>query len=451
MRFSPAFSRSSLLLACAITSACGGGGGREATNAQASTEEAATRGVVDIVRPSATPASAPAPTPVAQGAAQQPRTAAFTHGPLDAAQQELAARFNVVVLGMYPSMGVPRMQSMIDRLRAINPGIKLAQYVALNELAGSAQANEDGYPLVQAVGANDWWVRDTAGKRMQWTDEYNNYEVNLTDWAPADAAGRRWPQWKAEFDSRAYFSVLNGLDYVFNDNVFVQPRNKADWMRNGTDQAPDNPVVAAGLRKGFVNYWNALRARHPGIKIIGNADSDLGTPEYKGQLEGAVLECMMGKTWSLETWGGWDTMMARYRKALANTRAPNDVIFHACSQGAVNPALVRYGLASALMENGYFSHTADNEAAPYWADEFAAQIGTAAEAPPTAPTASGIWMRRYTQGVALVNPSTTRTLSIDIGDGYKHIAGKQDPTINNGQPQRVVSLPPRSGLLMVRP
>jgi hypothetical protein len=110
---------------------------------------------------------------------------------------------------------------------------------------------------------------------------------------------------------------------------------------------------------------------------------------------------------------------------------------------------MRYGLASALLENGYFAFTVNNVIAPPWFDEYDAPLGSAVDAPPTAPTASGIWMRRYSNGVVLVNP-TNVTASIDLGNGYKHLKGTQDPVINNGLAERVVSLPPRSGLLMVK-
>ncbi|HET9644494.1 MAG TPA: putative glycoside hydrolase [Burkholderiaceae bacterium] len=352
---------------------------------------------------------------------------------------------------MYPSMGVNGMQALVNGLRAVNPGIKLAQYTLLNEMTRSATVNDDNYVLTQAVSANDWWLRDASGNFVQWTSAYNAYEVNITDWAPANSAGQRWPQWKAQYDTNIFFKPVSGLDYVYNDNVFGGSRVTADWMRIGSNQAWNDPTVATAIRKGFVNYWNALRTLNPSLKIMGNADNDLSSVEYKGQLEGAFLECQMGMTWSYETWGGWDKMMSVYRTALANTKAPKDVIFEACTDGYTpSPAFMRYGLASALMENGLFAYTVKGSKAVYWADEFGAQIGTAAEAPPIAPTSSGIWLRHYTKGLVLVNPSTTATLSIDVGDGYKRIAGTQDPSVNNGQAQRVVSLPPRSGLLMLK-
>ncbi|HET9644493.1 MAG TPA: putative glycoside hydrolase [Burkholderiaceae bacterium] len=343
------------------------------------------------------------------------------------------------------------MQSTINGLRSANSGIKLAQYVVLNEVPLSATTTEDNYAVVQAVNTNNWWLRDSSGSLVQWTSAYSRYEVNLTDWAPANNAGQRWPQWKAQYDTDNYFKVLTGLDYIYNDNVFGGSRVTADWMRIGTNQVWTDPGVATAIRKGFVNYWSALRALNPGLKIIGNADNDLSSAEYKGQLEGAFLECQMGMNWSYETWGGWDKMMSVYRTALANTKAPKDVIFEACTDGSTpNPALMRYGIASALMEDGYFGYTIKNSTSLYWADEFDVNIGAAVDAPPTAATPSGIWMRRYTNGLVLVNPNASATLSIDVGDGYKRIAGVQDPAVNNGQPARFVSLPPRSGLMMIR-
>jgi hypothetical protein len=59
-------------------------------------------------------------------------------------------------------------------------------------------------------------------------------------------------------------------------------------------------------------------------------------------------------------------------------------------------------------------------------------------------------MRRYTNGLVLVNPSKTATASINVGSGYKRLRGTQDPGVNNGQAQSTVTLGPRQGLLMVR-
>jgi hypothetical protein len=361
--------------------------------------------------------------------------------------ESVVGKFAFAVLNMYPSMGVSAMQGQINALRAVNPNIKLAQYTVLNEMSGTASG--DTAPVTNAINSYNWWTRYANGTQVQWTSQFGNYEVNITDWAPANSAGQRYSQWKASFDTSSIFHSLTGLNYIFNDNVMFQPRYDADLERIGTNQSRNDPTIESHFRQGYANFWTAMRGLNPTLKIIGNTDNDLSYAEYKGKLEGAFNECLMGKSWSIETWGGWDQMMARYRATLANTAAPHDVILQACGTSA-SPAVARYGFASVLLQdNGYFAYTIDGQSVPYWADEYSAPLGTATDAPPTAATSNGIWMRHYSNGVVLVNPTTT-TLSINIGSGYKHITGTNDPVVNNGMAESTVTLPPKSGLIMVK-
>ncbi len=59
-------------------------------------------------------------------------------------------------------------------------------------------------------------------------------------------------------------------------------------------------------------------------------------------------------------------------------------------------------------------------------------------------------MRRYTNGLVLVNPSKTTAASINVGAGYQYIKGTIDPGFNTGLPVSTVTLQPRSGLLLVK-
>jgi hypothetical protein len=311
----------------------------------------------------------------------------LSYGRVDAARQAASARFGFVILGMYPSMGVSTMQATINGIRAANPAVKIAQYTVLNEMMGTATTSNDEYASVTQITTQDWWVRDAAGAKVQWTADFNNFEVNLTSWAPADATGKRWPQWKAGNDVKTVFGLLSGIDYVFTDNTMFQPRYDADHMRVGTNQSRNDPAIQSAFRKGFVDFWTSLRAQLPGIKVMGNVDSDINQAEFTGQMEGAFNECLMGKSWSIESWGGWQMMMSRYRATLANTKAPNAVIFQNCPGTTVNLQQMRYGFASAMLENGYYAYTVDGTTASFWFDEFSAPLGSASEAPPTAASA----------------------------------------------------------------
>ena len=87
----------------------------------------------------------------------------------------------------------------------------------------------------------------------------------------------------------------------------------ADWKRVGSNQSRDNTEVQTAQRAGQVAYWNAIKAHRPSLKIVGNVEGDLSQPEYREKLNGAFLEGAMGVSYSVETWAGWDAMMARVR------------------------------------------------------------------------------------------------------------------------------------------
>lgn len=343
------------------------------------------------------------------------------------------------------------MQSVVNTMRAVNPTMKLAHYTNIIEAQPSNSDPVGGVIHQQKadqINANNWWLRNSSGQIVQHSTTYGTYVVNPTSWTLTDTSGRRWPQVYAQLETNLVLSKVTGLDYIYVDNVFWRPRYSGDWRRNGTDQLLTDPVIQATLRQGYADYFSALRGLNPGKKIIGNADNDLSTAEYKGKLEGAYMECAYGKSWSHEN-AGWNRMMSEYRKMLANTTGPKDVIMEGCGPNGVDLNLLRYGMASALLEDGWFSYTAAGVRG-FRADEYSAPLGTAAEAPPTAATASGIWMRRYTNGMVLVNPAGNTTASVDIGTGYKRLLGTQDPVTNNGQPITTVTLLPRQGLILVK-
>jgi hypothetical protein len=73
-----------------------------------------------------------------------------------------------------------------------------------------------------------------------------------------------------------------------------------------------------------------------------------------------------------------------------------------------------------------------------WLDDIRLQVG-----------ARQVWRRDYTRGTVLVN-ATPETKTIRLGVGYRKIAGRQVPGINNGsQVVDVVTLPPFDGLILL--
>lgn len=138
--------------------------------------------------------------------------------------------------------------------------------------------------------------------------------------------------------------------------------------------------------------------------------------------------------------------MAMYRGQLRNSRG-KEVVFEVRALPN-QPRLRRYGLASALLEDGYFM--IGETYPPRWFDDYDVPIGTPTEAPPRSPAEDGIYMRRYSNGVVLVNPSKTSSGTIDIGPGYRRYVSEDEPEIYNGASERYVTLGPREGRMMIR-
>jgi hypothetical protein len=225
-------------------------------------------------------------------------------------QQRDVARYNFVITGL--SGGLSNKQDFIYRMRQVNPSMKLAQYTNIVDIDSNPSPTSEDYLAAKAVHANNWWLRDASGDLTRWTSNFGTYKVNHTAWTARDrATGLRWPEWMAKHET-SLLSGLTGRGYIYVDNVWYQPRGPAgDWKLNGTFPSNGELEIASAHRQGLANYWNALRTRMPGKKIIGNVDNynDLSFPEYKDQLKGAFLECMIGKSWSLELKRGWAFMM----------------------------------------------------------------------------------------------------------------------------------------------
>jgi hypothetical protein len=202
-------------------------------------------------------------------------------------------------------------------------------------------------------------------------------------------------------------------------------------------------------------------------------------PEYNQKTKMALYETAMGANWAEETcwsnpappgtpaqqtWGGFYKMLQSYRTLMANTAAPHFVLVNIsatldgkCSfapaqstyGGGAPYAFARYGLATMLLDDGYFCiENSYGSAAPLWLDEFDLQgtadtnwLGAAIDPPPTTAYQNGVFRRRFEHGMAIVNPrhnsdmSARTDVQITIEDGYARIGGStaQDSIINNGQ------------------
>lgn len=385
------------------------------------------------------------------------------------------ARNDILILGMWKGYSVQDLATGANwRIRDVvvdikkraesigNGGIILAKYTAFNESGTNPDsgATKDKWDKLHSETGpgyprnNDWYARDKNGEHTSsWP---GSWHTNVTEFVQRDANGDTYPEWAVRRDFNEFFRDIPEFDMWYFDNWFYRPRVTADWDGDGVDDDKNSETVRKYFRKGYVNALNRARELAPNRIFMGNVDGDppagngmLTEPEFRGQLSG-FYESALGLSYSAETWGGWKTMMKQYQTTIQNSQY-NLAIMHA--KGDVDDyAVMRYGLASCLMDNGYYFYSLNNSRydTVSWFDEYDVDLGRAIDPPQFNQWQSGIYMRRFENGIALVNPKGNGTRTVQIGPGYKRIKGNQDPVTNNGQIAESVTLRERDGLILVR-
>jgi hypothetical protein len=395
------------------------------------------------------------------------------HNYHETAYQQKIAKLDIAVLGMYPSWGAggKTPAQAVREIKSFNPAVKLANYTIMTEVRSDSDPATQPWrtKLFAEKGPNgigDWWAYDAAGQHTDWSGgSFSAWDTNLTLLTTPDANGDRWPQWKAKYD---YQSLLQGtgFDMWYSDNNMWKSRSVVDWNRDGVNDNPDSLTAKTWWRAGQRAYYDTAKTVAPNTPLMLNADSDLdGTvfpsnaddfTQYRQVVPGAFMEHVMGKDWSAETWGGWNTAMGWYRKLKANLTAPQTVLFDAYLPSTTDYQYLRYAFASCLMDDGYFSASTDYNAVN-WFDEYdlagrggTKWLGDAVDAPQTAAWQNGVYKRTFQNGIVLVNPKGNGSRTVTVPAGYHRFQGTQVPSVNNGQPVSSVTLADRDGLFLVK-
>lgn len=377
----------------------------------------------------------------------------------DTAYQRSLSRLNIAILGFYPGWmpnysykGYTGIRAVVKELKDRNPQLLVGQYTVLND---AQTASNPKYAAeadkARELDKQNWWLRKADGSRVQWTNSFDTYDVNITPFTRPDSKGRQWPEWLAERDYKKYFRPVPEFDIWYLDNVFENSRiSQADWDNKGKDIDSNDPRMIAAYRAGQVAEWRQARQLDPGILLMGNTDHDVSMPEYKDRLNGAFLEALIGKSWSIEKLKGWEAMMQRYHSAIRNTMRPKLVGFNVWGDSN-DYKLFRYGYTSCLMDNGYFSFTdkAKGYSSVPWFDEYNVKLGKPLQGPQVSPWQHGVYRRDFANGIALVNP-TWHEVTVKLGSCFTRIDGKQDHETNNGKPANAITIHAKDGIVLRR-
>jgi hypothetical protein len=379
----------------------------------------------------------------------------------DPSFQAQAAQQSITVLNYWPGMapGGESMQSIVQAIKAINPNALVFLYTNTDEGWTTGDESVARAAETSQLNAMSWWLYTS----MSFTNPVlsffgdGGYTINNTPYTPKDAQGDDSIDWLTKWYVNTYYSAVPNIDGFFMDNVFTQPRVAGDWYRDGTVLQPTDPQAEAAIQAGYERWFSLVRQLMPGKYQIGNIATwyepgEAAVPAgYQAMTDGGEEEALIGQTWSVESWDGWQAMENEYYSNMTAANASKLVIFNQ-QDVPTNYQSMRYGLTSCLMNDGYYAFTSNTNAYSgfYWFDEFNANLGMPISSPPTAAWQNGVWRRDFTNGIALVNPKGNGPQTVQLGGTFVKINGTQAPSVNNGQTVTSVTLQDRDGIILLR-
>jgi hypothetical protein len=381
------------------------------------------------------------------------------HDYWDPNYQKQIAKLDVAILAVYPNWGKSKgtnMTQVSKKLKELNPNIKVFLYVIPESMKWPAPVVWSEF--ADKVNQEKWWVyqNGSVGSLILSNFGRETYVLNLTNYAKKDAQGKRFNQWFAEYVTDEFVKPNPYIDGLFTDNVFWKPRTDGDWNMDGKIDKHDDKAVQKWYRDGYRTYFDTLKKTMPGkLQLANVADwglANASAPEFQDQTQGGVIEGIFGKNYSLEKQNdGWKKTMAQYRKTMAMFSAPKIALFN---QGGSSTDYqgMRYGLASCLMDDGYFNFNdeADGYHGVPWFDEFNVDLGKAVSKPQTTAWQKGVYRRDFEKGIALVNPKGNGAQEVTLEGDVTLIKGTQAPAVNTGATVRKVTLKDRDGIILIR-
>jgi len=301
--------------------------------------------------------------------------------------------------------------------------------------------------IYKEIKDNNWWLRNAQGRVVEaWP---NMGVVNLSREA--------WRNFNLDYLDKTFY-ITKDWDGVFYDMV----DSEVSWYdQSGIDIDADGSVdstkkVNQQWQLAMSNWLTASQERWPNKIITINGNS---LAMYQKSVNGRMFETFP-TPW--EGSGTWSDSMRQYLKRLPSlNQQPNVYIINSAYQTDSQKSLyaqMRFGLASALLGDGYFSFDGGEKSHSeiWWFDEYEADLGGAeGEAvnlslPQSDSVSAGLWRRDFARGIVLVN-STKQALSVHLPPGqFKRLKGYQDPNINNGQEVEDLSLCPMSGIILLK-
>jgi len=361
------------------------------------------------------------------------------------------AKWDVLILDMEVQKNS---RDELLKIRQLNPNIIILAYINSVELIDSPR-DYDKAEMRNLLADNidaSWWLKDQGGNKISnWP--YTSM-FNLTDGAGKNASGERFNDYLPEFVVNEIKS--SGLwDGVFYDNTW----GDVAWVNQGNIDANNDgqkdiasivdPAWASGFKKVLTK---TKKLAGPGFIIVGNGRVYEG---YQSLLNGMMLESFPS---SWENGGTWAGSMKTYLHLPTVNNTPNISIINSFNKNQTNYPAFRFGLASALMGDGYYSYDYDvtNHGQTWWYDEYDVSLGVAQSsaynviANKSNDIKDGLWRRDFKYGSAILNSTNKEQLYVFPKEEMEKFQGTQDPTFNTGLKINYLKLAPHDGAILLR-
>lgn len=387
----------------------------------------------------------------AQAAEVYPRLANyFLKWEMTATEAEELSHWDLLILDMENQENNPE---LILKIRELNPNIKILAYITSQEIIDSPEDYRNAW-LRQELSAKidqAWYLQDEKGSPVvNWPF---TSMLNITERATKNNAGLRFNQVLPNFiHDRVQSSGL--WDGVFYDNIW----GDVAWINGGNldfdnDGGRESSLVANSLWVEGVTKILSLTRELCGDQFIIIGNGRIHWP-YQNMLNGMMLE---GFPSSWENGGTWAGSMESYGKLGTLNPEPQTAVINIYNKNQEDYRSLRFGLASALLGNAYYSFDYDvtNHGQTWWYDEYSVDLGEAqSEAfnllSDKIDWQAGLWRRNFKNGVAIVN-STDKVQSFSFAkEEFEKIKGIQAPAINNGLKINYLRIDPQDGVILLK-
>ena len=388
-----------------------------------------------------------APRAFALAAGEYPKLANYYLKFFNSADYDQLARWDLVIT---PPEMVYYNPEFFDLYRKKKKDGLLISYIypAMVDETDLGESTGLHYYLHEGADENNWWLRDLQGGRLEvWP---NIYAVNVTD--------QGWQDYNLNYiKDKIELDKWDGIMYDMVDGSIAHYNKKSTGIDIDNDGIrEDQETVNRKWDQGMAALFDKTRKELGNKLILINGNS---LDAYQPEINGRMFETFP-TPWEGD--GSWTASMRAYLKTLpGENKSPKIYVLNSNSNNSGlsdNYRRVRFGLASALLGDGYFSYDSGDRshAQLWWYDEYNVRLGKAEgqaynlldrSDPEIKP---GLWRRDFDFGTAFVNSTDQTQKYVFKKEEFEKIRGTQDQNVNDGTKVNWLKLQPNDGIILLK-